>query len=371
MKTISPKQLVPLLEGVSILGTGGGGSPSWGKKIFEKDYELNREYKIISPDKIENDATVVSGGIMGSVKTLEEMDFSQLLNKWEDDFILENALIEMEKELNDKIDYIVPFEMGALNTIAILSLGARLNIPVIDGDAIGRAAPETQMTSFVGHGIDLTPMPLVDRQGNVVVVREANNIFYPDQVGRYVVTNGGGLGANNHYPMSGKDLKESVISGTISRAIEIGEVVISARENNKNPIDKLIEKVEGQRFFKGEIIDITEAEERGFYVTKVFLEGLDQYKGDKGELVIKNETMALWIDGELQIMFPDLLLMLDPKDARGIMSVELEAGLELELVGLSCDEKLRAALKQPKGEKAFSPKRYGLDLNYRTMEELN
>ena len=73
--------------------------------------------------------------------------------------------------MEKKIDYIVAFEMGGLNTPIMLSLGARTDIPVIDGDGLGRAAPETQMTSFIGHDISLTPMPLVDVFGNKVVVR--------------------------------------------------------------------------------------------------------------------------------------------------------------------------------------------------------
>lgn len=337
---------------------------------MKNDFERGRIYTLIDPDEVEDDAIVVSGGIMGSVKKLEEMNFDDLLEYWEKSFELEQVFREMEKELGKKIDYIVPFEMGGLNTPVILSLGARLDIPVIDGDALGRAAPETQMTSFIGHGISLTPMPLIDHYGNVVVVREAVDPVYPDQIGRFIVSRGGGLGANNHYPMSGKKLKESVIPHTISGAVKLGQAVITARQDREDPVSTIAGLLSGIKLFYGHVIQIEEEEAEGFYFTNVMLEGLDDYKDSKCRLIIKNETMACWVNNRLKILFPDLLCLLEPGTGRGIMSVELKEGLELILLGTSCHERLREAAGHPCGKVAFSPKRYGQDLEYVAFDEL-
>jgi len=64
----------------------------------------------------------------------------------------------MEGLLGRRIDYVVPFKVGGLNTPVMLTLAARMGLAVLDGDALGCSAPETQMTSFIGHGIELTPM---------------------------------------------------------------------------------------------------------------------------------------------------------------------------------------------------------------------
>lgn len=371
LKKINREDLEPLLEGLAIFGTGGGGSPNWGREIILNDFKRGREYTIIDPDEIEDDAVVVSGGIMGSVKTLDNMNFDELLEYWEDNFELEVAFREMEKEISKKIDYFVPFEMGGLNTPVILSLGARVGITVIDGDALGRAAPETQMTSFIGHGISLTPMPLIDLDGNVVIVRKAINPVYPDQIGRFIITRGGGLGANNHYPMSGRQLKNSVIPNTISRAIEIGRYVINARNNGEDPVQVFRKIVSGINIFNGKVKEISEEEAEGFYFTKIKLSGLEKDNNSSCELIIKNETMACWKNGELQIVFPDLLCMLDPKTGRGIMSIELKKNLELKLVAIPCHERLREALKHADGKIAFSSKRYGQNIKYVPLEELH
>jgi DUF917 family protein len=253
----------------------------------------------------------------------------------------------------------------------MLSLGARMGIPVIDGDALGRSAPETQMTSFIGHGVSLTPMPLIDYEGNVVIVQEAPEPTYPDQLGRWVVTKGGGMGANNHYPMSGRQAKDAVVPKTISLALELGRTVLGARQGGSDPILGATETLGGVLLFTGSVVRLEEAEKMGFFYTVVDLQGTGPHEGLTARLVIKNETMMLSIDGSVRAIFPDLVCMLEPGTGRGVMSVELMEGTALALVGVRCHERLRESLQSEVGASAFSPARYGYpDLQYQPIEEL-
>jgi uncharacterized protein len=83
----------------------------------------------------------------------------------------------MEELLGRRIDAIVPFEAGGLNSPVVLTLAARMGIAAIDGDALGRSAPETQKASWYGHGVEVTPMPLADSYGNIVVVSKACRVY--------------------------------------------------------------------------------------------------------------------------------------------------------------------------------------------------
>lgn len=366
-----PSDIEPLLEGLAILGTGGGGSPDWGRAILENDFALGREPRIIDLEQIADDSTVVCGGIMGSVKVLEQMGTEKVMAHWEERFELLEVTRIMEGILGRSIAHVVPFEVGGLNTPVILSLGARMGIPIIDGDALGRSAPETQMTSFIGHGIGLTPMPLIDFKGNVVIVQKADDPTYPDRLGRWVVTHGGGLGANNHYPMTGVEAKAAVIPNTISGALELGRALISARREGSDPIATIGEKVGGVLLHKGEIRRMQEAESMGFYFTAADLEGFGDFDGQIAELIIKNETMMLSLEGEVKAYFPDLILMLDPETGRGMMSIELKVGARVALVGLPCHPRLRRSAESDAGRVAFSPARYGQrEEIYKPIEQL-
>ena len=368
--TFRSEDIEPLLEGLAIFGTGGGGAPGWGRAILEQDHRAGRAATIVDVMDIPDGSTVVCGGIMGSVKILEAMGIDQVVAHWEERFELLEVTRVMEGLLGRPVDYVVPFEVGGLNTPVILTLAARMGIPVIDGDALGRSAPETQMTSFIGHGVSLTPMPLIDFHGNVVIVQDAVEPTYPDQIGRYIVTHGGGLGANNHYPMTGKKAKEAVIPNTISASLRLGRLVLEARQQGADPVAALERGLGGRLLHVGEITAMREEESMGFYFTTATVEGSGPSEGHRGELTIKNETMMLVVDGQPRAYFPDLVLLLDPATGRGLMSVELEPGMSIALVGVACHPRLRRAMETEPGAVAFSPTRYGVEDDYLPIERL-
>lgn len=371
VRVLTREDIEPLLEGLAIYGTGGGGSPAWGKAIMEHDLAVGRTYRLISPGDLPDHATVVSGGYMGSVKVLDAMGFDEVVTGWDKRFELEEALRLMERVKGRAVDYVVPFELGGLNTPVVLSLGARAGLPVVDGDALGRAAPETQMTTFLAYGISLEPMPLVDRAGNSVLVWESTDPAYADELGRWVVARGGGTGANSHYWMSGRQLKEAVVPGTVSMAIDAGRAVTRARESGQDPVRAFTVFAGGTFLFDGRVTVVASQEDSSHYVTTVTLAGERRAAGRTFRLAIKNETMAGWLDGRLVAMLPDLLCLLDPGTGRGIMSVNLEPGLPVAVVAVACHERLRRAMGTSVGARAFSGGRYGQpDLVYRPLETL-
>jgi DUF917 family protein len=225
------------------------------------------------------------------------------------------------------------------------------------------------MSSFIGHGISLTPMPLVDHAGNVLIVQHATDPTYPDQIGRRALGLGGDLGANNHYPMTGRQLKEAVIPRTITGALAIGRTLAQARSRSDNPVDAVVSQVDGRHVFTGRVARLTETEAEGFYATAVELRPNAGH--GVAELTIQNETMLLTLDGVLAAVFPDLVLMLDPASGRGILSTELTKDMPIALVAAPCHDRLRRALTSPVGRASFSPATFGRpDVTYRPVEEL-
>lgn len=371
-RVLNSEEVEELLIGLAIYGTGGGGDPEWGRKIIENDFAKGRVCEIVDPEDVSDDAFICSGGIMGSVKALEKMSYDEIIAKWEDDFVLIKAFREMERLKGRKLDYIIPFEVGGLNTPVIMTLAARLGIPMINGDAVGRSAPETQMTSFIGHGISLNPMPLVDHQGNTIVVMNSNDSTYADEIGRFVVTKGGGMGGNAHYAMSGAELKRSCVAKTVTHAIEMGKAVIEAKNKGQDPVEAFRKLEKGVMLFRGTIEEVVGEDKGGFYLTNVIIKGEKEFAGSTSKMVVKNETMAVWVDGKIKSVFPDRAYILYPDTGKGIMSVDLKPGVNLAVVGTPCDERIRECIATEEGKKAFGGARYGYpDLEYIPFEELN
>jgi DUF917 family protein len=112
---------------------------------------------------------------------------------------------------------------------------------------------------------------------------------------------------------------------------------------------------------------LQEEEHMGFYFTTV---GLELPDGRAGEMVIKNETMMLSVNNDVICTFPDRILTLEPGTGRGVMSMELETGMELVLLVVPAHPRLQAAAQTDQGRSSMAPARYGRpDLDYRPLAE--
>jgi len=365
-----PMDVGALLTGLRIMGTGGGGSVEFGRTIIENDLKHGRTYQHVRLGDVPDGAWVASGGIMGSVKVLEQFSPAEIVDRWEERFEPLLALRALENYLGRKIDFVVPFELGGLNTPVIQSLAARAGIPVIDGDGVGRSAPETQMTSFIGHGVSVTPMPLADAEGNIILVTEATTPFVPDEIGRFVITRGGGQGANAHYPMDGRTARRAIIPDSISMALELGRSV-NDLQDAKEIADAVAASLGGQIVFSGEVMSLEEQDAMGFLVQNALLEGRGASRGDTMDVLIKNEFMLATLNGEVGCVFPDLILLID-EQGRGVMSADLSIGDQVRVIVAPCHPRLREAVADEVGRIALGPARFGRpDLSFSPVEELS
>ncbi|MFX0053625.1 MAG: DUF917 domain-containing protein [Promethearchaeota archaeon] len=357
-----------MLTGVGILGTGGGGDPvTFGKPMVDWDYDRGRVYEVTPPAEIKDDAFIVCGGYMGSVKAFTSI--GDMLEAWETRYELHEAMKMSEKIAGKKVDHLVPFELGGTNTTVMLSLAARAGITTVDGDGLGRSAPESQMISFVGYGIELCPMPLVTKNGSIVVVEKSTSPALADEIGRFAVVQDGGAGANNHYHQTGAQLKKSVIPDSISKSIELGEAVRDANESKKDPIDAFLDTMGGQRLIKGKIEEVRGEDRAGHWQVVVRIKPEDLKS--KFEVVVKNEYMMAMSDGKPVVMFPDLICIHYPDTGHGVMSANLKEGMEVVVTASPAHERLRYAGSTEIGRKAFHPERYGHpELEYIPMEEI-
>jgi DUF917 family protein len=365
---LSKENAYDMLTGVGILGTGGGGDPdTFGRPLVDWDYQRDRVYEITDPTSIRDDAFIVCGGYMGSVTAFKTI--GDMLESWETKFELHEAMKISERIYGKKVNHLVPFELGGTNTTVMLSLAARAGITVVDGDGLGRSAPETQMISFIGYNIKLCPMPVVTKNGSVIIVDRTSSPALADEIGRYSVVQDGGAGANNHYYQSGAQLKEAVIPNSISKAIELGSAVRDANENKRNPIDAFLDIMGGQILTHGTIEEVKGEDRAGHWHVQVRIK--PENLRSRFEVVVKNEYMMALYDGKPVVMFPDLICMHYPDSGHGVMSSNLRKGLKVVLTAIPAHERLRHTISTEIGKKAFSPKRYGHpELEYKPMEEI-
>lgn len=365
---LSKQDAYDMLTGVGILGTGGGGDPvGFGKPMVDWDYNRGRQYEITDPKDVKDDSFIVCGGYMGSVSAFTSI--GDMLETWETRYELHEAMKITEKTTGKKVNHLVPFELGGTNTTVMLSLAARAGITTVDGDGLGRSAPETQMISFVGYGIELCPMPVVTKNGSIIIVERTTSPALADEIGRFAVVQDGGAGANNHYYQSGAQLKKSVIPNSISKSVELGEAIRDANKSGNNPIDAFLDVTGGSFLTRGTIDEVKGEDRAGHWHVLTRIKPTE-LKG-RFEIVVKNEYMMAMSDGKPVVMFPDLICIHYPDTGHGVMSSNLKAGMEVVVTAVPAHERLRYAGSTTIGKKAFHPERYGHpELQYQPMEEI-
>ena len=121
--------------GAGILGTGGGGNTYIGRTWLRKELrERGTVCRIIAADDVADDAYVCAIGTMGAPTVgVEKLQNGQ-------EFI--TAMRAIEAHLRAPLAAILIGEIGGSNALKPLICGLQMNLPIVDGDGMGRAFPE-------------------------------------------------------------------------------------------------------------------------------------------------------------------------------------------------------------------------------------
>ena len=138
--TLTETDLEDLATGAWILGTGGGGDPYFSMLETKLLYERGARVSVIDPLSLDDDDLICCVGKMGAPLVTQE--------KLGDGEAIAETIRRMERYLGRRFRAVMAIEIGGGNGIQPLMAAAHLGIPVVDCDAMGRAYPQAEMTSF-------------------------------------------------------------------------------------------------------------------------------------------------------------------------------------------------------------------------------
>ena len=143
-------------------------------------------------------------------------------------------------------------------------MAAETGLPVIDADAMGRAYPEAQMTSFAVHELQMYPLTMADVRDNEVVVARAASWKWMERTSRKICTEWGSVAATCKAPRSGREVKDCAILHTVTQAVTLGQAVIAARVAHDDPIEAVLRQEGGRVMFRGKVADVSRRTTEGF-----------------------------------------------------------------------------------------------------------
>lgn len=369
MRTLTLQEQEDLLIGCAILGTGGGGSLERGLALVRANAAAGRVLNLVSLDEVPDDAIVAVPYGVGSLTPAQRTQSTDP-NRLEPTL----ALSALQRHLGEKFYGAMSTELGGGNAAVALVAASTLGIPLVDADPAGRSVPEVFHTTFYVYGVPIAPMALVTSYGDEVIINKVADDFRAEALARHVaIASGSNAGVADH-PTRGRDLKRSVIKGAISRALAIGQAVRRARQapadgaadDAPDPVEAARAAGDGFVLFRGRVAaDASWAEERGFTVGSVDIDGSGPYAERRMRIEFKNENMTAAVDGTIVATIPDLICILRTADAEPVINPRIPAGLEVTVLGFAAP----AAWRTPRGLECFGPQYLGMKLPYEPIEK--
>jgi DUF917 family protein len=349
-RIIDRGDLERLAIGAGILGTGGGGNPYLGKLQARSLLEQGKTIEVIPACDVPDDALVTTVGSIGAPVVSNERP------KQGEEFLV--SLRALEAHLGRKITHVTCAEIGGSNSMSPMIVAAQANLPVVDGDGMGRAFPELQMDTFMIYGIKPTPAVISDPRGHVAIFDKLDDPTTLERYARTVTVQMGGSAGAAGPAMSGRDMKRVLIRDTITLAIEIGDAVLKARAGHSDPVDAVLAISGGQRLFRGKIVDVDRRLVGGFARGVLVVEGMGPHHGQRLTIDFQNENLiARTGEGEILAVVPDLICIVDAETAEPITTELLRYGLRIEVLGIPAPEALKSdAAMRYVGPEAFGYK---------------
>jgi uncharacterized protein len=267
----------------------------------------------------------------------------------------------LEEVLGRPVTHTVSIEAGGLNSIVPFVTAAELGLPVVDADGMGRAFPEVQMVLCTLAGVQAAPLALADEKGNSLVMRTIDN-GWAERFARTATIEMGCSAMMALYALSGAQLEDALVTGTITLCEELGALIAAERRAHGDPVGAVVERLRGRELIRGKVADVARRTVGGFARGEALLAG----DGCELRLHFQNEHLLAVLDGEVVASTPDLIVVLDAETGEPVTTEALRYGQRVVALGAPCDARWRS----PGGLALAGPQVFGYDHEYAPVEAL-
>ncbi|MEW5818042.1 MAG: DUF917 domain-containing protein, partial [Spirochaetota bacterium] len=298
MRKLGKQAMQDIVIGAGLFGAGGGGSTAEGMQLVERILDFGSGVDLATIDEIKaHEWGAVIAGVGSPKASLTRVrTYSPAY-----------ALDLLENTCGFKSSFVIPFELGAGNSLNPMLAAVQKNIPIVDGDPAGRAVPELQINTFYLGGIALAPLALSTEDKISAVIR-TEKPYDTERVARAITAELGGVAAIACHAMQGKDMRKHIISGTTSLAEKIGRTIRKAQTQGEDAAENLVKNFNGYILGKGRITSIKGETKGGFDFGVVTVEGALPIR-----VQYKNENMLAFRGEKLLAVVPDLICSLDER----------------------------------------------------------
>jgi DUF917 family protein len=341
-----------LAAGCAVLGVGGGGNAETGGWAARHQLGEGGQVPLLRVADLTADDLVLPLGAIGAPTISQEM-----IPSGQEPIRVRDAV---EERLGRRVTAVMASEIGGSNGVRALGWAHLLGVPLLDADGIGRAFPEITMNAMEVRGVLPGLVVISDVQGNRSVI-EPISADWGERLARASSVASGASALLSAYVMNGDVARDSVVGGSVSRALEIGTLLTSADAS----VDALVELLDGHLAVEGKLVELERVNSGGFVRGSAVIAGTGAFAGRMVRMGIQNENLLLMEDGLCIASTPDLIVALDSESGGALGTDELQYGQRLSLIVWPCDPIWRTE----DGLRRTGPAAFGYDVEYVPIEE--
>lgn len=343
-----------LARGCAVLGAGGGGDTYLTLLQALQATEDHGPVPLVDVAELPDDALVMPcGGIGAPTVSIEKIENGDEGSRLRD---------QLEYLTGRPVAALMASEIGGGNGVLPVSWAARMRLPVVDADGMGRAFPEIPQVTMQLAGISPSPAVMTDERGNLVVFRTISG-HWMERLERAAAVEFGGAACSTEFPMTAVQARTATVRGSVSLAIRLGEAAATA---SGDPVAALIAELGGYRLVTGKVADVERHTTSGFVRGNVVVEGLGADTGRLIRLELQNENLVALERGRVLASVPDLITVLDSETADAIATERIRYGQRVTVIAFGCDPVWRT----DRGLELTGPRAFGYDFDYLPVEEL-
>lgn len=361
MRTLTRENLMDILYGCAILGTGGGGSLDEGVAMIDEALAAGKEFQLVTFDEMDPDSIIGTPYACGAISPLTEEEikkYARLKETEESFYIL--CMKQLERFLGRDVGAVISTELGGGNTATAFYVAAMTGRPIVDGDPAGRSVPALQHSTYFLHDIPMCPMSVMNRFGEGAVF---TNVFDDergeDLVRALAVVSQNTIAVMDHVNTA-QVLKDAVIRGAISYAEAIGKAFRAAKAAGGDFVQAVTEAGKGRMMFEGTVTESAFETRDGYTFGDTVIAGTGAYEGRTLHIWYQNENIISWLDGEYFVTVPDLICMFNLDEAMPQLNPYAKVGEHAAVTALPAPQEWTT----PRGLEVFGPRSFGYDVDY-------
>lgn len=351
---IGVEHLTALSRGCAVLGTGGGGEVDTSTLIARQALDDHGPVNLVTLDDLPDDGLIMPVGMIGAPSvSIEKLSSGNEIN------ILRTAVEEITGQ---PVVALMVGEIGGGNGLLPVAWAAKIGLPLLDADGMGRAFPQVDMVSMNVAGLPPQLIVMADERENVVTIRAQDGVW-AELIARSISDVFGGSAAMADYVMTVATARGAIVEGSVTLALRIGRAVLDAVE----PIAGLLEAVDGVNLIEGKVVDVLRRTAGGFVRGSVVIEGYGRDAGRVVRIEVQNENLVLTEDGRVLASVPDLITVVDSQTADAIATELVRYGQRVCVIAFACNPIWRSE----RGLQIAGPRAFGYDFDYVPVEELH